>query len=264
MSLKFKNVGCIFDKESDMAVEAYDELISKYDFLIDLERNDIEDCDAIITLGGDGMVLQTMHKYMGAKVPIFGMNRGSVGFLLNKYNRDGLRKRLSNAISATLHPLEVTTQTQDGNINTALAINEVSLLRETSQSAHIKIEVNKQVRMEKLVGDGILLSTPAGSTAYNYAAHGPIIPLGTNLLALTPISPFRPRRWRGALLSHINKVKFTVLDSVKRPVSAVADSQEFRDVEWVTVKERSDITLQLLFDKDNMFQERVMKEQFST
>jgi len=207
-------------------------------------------------------MLKVLHRYMDSGIPIYGMNRGSVGFLLNVYNPDNLIERLDRATEFELHPLEMKVETIDGQLSTELAVNEVSMLRETNQTAKIKISIDGEERIAALVCDGVLVSTPAGSTAYNFAANGPIIPLGSNILAVTPISPFRPRRWRGALLSHKNTIRFDILDPLKRPVSAVADFNEVRDVLSVEVRERIDISLRLLFDEESNIQERIIKEQF--
>ena len=222
----------------------------------------VDEADVIVALGGDGFMLQTLHRTMGRGIPICGMNFGSVGFLMNSYREDDLPRRLNEAERATLHPLRMRAITEDGGTHEALAINEVSLLRETSQSAKIRIEIDGTIRMEELVCDGILLATPAGSTAYNLSAHGPILPINAGILALTPISAFRPRRWRGALLPHDAKVRFVIRDSVKRPVSAVADTAEVRDVTRVDVEEDRSVELYLLFDAGHSLEERVLREQF--
>jgi len=222
-----------------------------------------DDADVVVALGGDGLMLQTLHRFMGRKVPIFGMNRGSVGFLLNEYRAEGLLERLAQARAVTLTPLHMVARTLEGETHEANAINEVSLLRETRQAAKIAIAVDGVTRMEELICDGVLLATPGGSTAYNLSAHGPIIPLRAGVLALTPISAFRPRRWRGALLPHTATVTFTVTNAAKRPVSAVADAFEVRDVAEVTVREDPSVELTLLFDPEHDLEERVLKEQFT-
>lgn len=260
MSLTQKKIGCIADFSSKSASQAFEVLSKKYN-LIDANSLDVT-CDVIVVLGGDGMMLKVMHRYIESETAIYGMNRGSVGFLMNSYSEDNLIDRIDNAISTHLFPLEMKVTLNNGEMHEALAINEVSLLRETNQAAKIKIIIDDKERLESLVCDGILLSTPAGSTAYNFAAHGPIVPLNSNILPLTPISPFRPRRWRGALLSHTNKVRFEILNSEKRPVSAVADFTEFRDVKIVEVMERRDIHLKVLFDQQESIVERIIKEQF--
>ncbi len=260
MNSKFQKIGCISDFSSKVATESFNKLMKRYKF-IDVNSLDV-DCDALVVLGGDGMMLKVLHRFLEKNIPIYGMNRGSVGFLMNPYNEEDLIDRIENAASFTLHPLEMKVTTGSGEKHKALAINEVSLLRETNQAAKIKIIIDGEERLDSLVCDGILVSTPAGSTAYNYAANGPIVPLNSNILPLTPISPFRPRRWRGALLSNHNKIHFEIMTPEKRPVSAVADFTEFRDVHSVEVQERKDIKLNLLFDKKNSIAERIIKEQF--
>jgi NAD+ kinase len=218
--------------------------------------------DIIVALGGDGFLLETLHRYLERGVPIFGMHRGSVGFLMNGYEAAGLRERLERATPVRILPLEMCARDVKGAERTALAFNEVSLLRETRQTAKIRITVDGVERLEELAADGILIATPVGSTAYNFSAHGPIIPLGAGVLALTPISAFRPRRWRGALLPHTAQVTFDILEAEKRPVSAVADYTEVRDVLSVTVRENRETSLTMLFDPEHNLEERVLKEQF--
>jgi NAD+ kinase len=221
-----------------------------------------ERADAIVPLGGDGFMLESLHRFVGSGKPIFGMHRGSVGFLMNSYRPDGLYERLAAAQPVELHPLEMTAHRAGGSTHQAIAFNEVSLLRETRQAAKLRVSVDNIVRLDELMADGVLLSTPVGSTAYNLSAHGPIIPLGAGVLALTPISAFRPRRWRGALLPHGARVKIDALESDKRPVSAVADFTEVRDVVAVEIHENRDIAMTVLFDHEANLEERVLKEQF--
>jgi NAD+ kinase len=218
--------------------------------------------DLIVALGGDGFMLETLHAAIERPVPIYGMNLGTVGFLLNTYQPDGLLERLGQAVPVPLHPLRMRVRCRNGNTQEGLGFNEVSLFRETRQAAHLRIEIDGVLRLEQLVCDGILVATTAGSTAYNLSAHGPILPVGANLLALTPISPFRPRRWRGALLPSRTRFRFSVVDPGKRPVSAVADYTEIRDVVEVEIWEDRDITLTLLFDPEHNLEERILKEQF--
>jgi NAD+ kinase len=225
---------------------------------------DPDEAEVVVPLGGDGFMLETLHRFVGKGVPIFGMHRGSVGFLMNPYLLEGLADRLATAQPVDLYPLEMRTWDERGNSATAIAFNEVSLLRETRQGAKLKISVDGVVRLEELMADGILLSTPVGSTAYNLSAHGPIIPLDSEILALTPISAFRPRRWRGALLSHRANVRIDCLEVDKRPVSAVADFTEVRDITAVEIAENRSISMKVLFDRDANLQERVFKEQFMT
>jgi len=221
-----------------------------------------EKADVIVALGGDGFMLETLHRFLGRDVAVYGMNRGSVGFLMNAFRAEDLERRIARAEETVLHPLRMHASDQKGARHEALAINEVALFRETRQSAKIRIGVDGIVRLKELVCDGVLVSTPAGSTAYNLSAHGPILPVGANLLALTPISAFRPRRWRGALLPSRTRFRFRVIDPIKRPVSAVADDTEIRDVVEVQVWEDPDITLSLLFDAEHNLEERILKEQF--
>ncbi len=217
----------------------------------------------IVALGGDGFMLETFHDHMPTGLPVYGMNRGSVGFLMNDYNEDGLEDRIAAAERAVIRPLRMTATDIHGKTQVALAINEVSLLRQTRQTAKLRISIDGKQRLEELSCDGALVSTPAGSTAYNLSAHGPIIPLDARVLALTPISAFRPRRWRGALLAHTARVTFEILEPGKRPVSAVADNFEVRDVLNVDVAEDRDMALNMLFDEGRSLEERVLAEQFS-
>lgn len=217
----------------------------------------------VVALGGDGFMLETLHRVLGRAIPVFGMNCGSVGFLMNPFSEDDLPARLLRAQAAELHPLRMRATTISDLTEEALALNEVSLLRQLRQAAKIRITVDGRVRLEELICDGILVSTPAGSSAYNLSAHGPIVPLSANLLPLTPISAFRPRRWRGALLPSTAKVIFEVLESDKRPVAAVADFTEVRDVIRVVVNEDRSVTVRMLFDPDQQLSERIIAEQFT-
>ncbi len=219
--------------------------------------------EVIVALGGDGLMLQTLHRYLDRELPIYGMNRGTVGFLMNAYSEDDLLERLDNAEDATLHPLRMIASSAEGSVREALAINEVSLLRQTRLAARIRISIDGRVRLEELICDGVLVATPAGSTAYNLSAYGPIVPLGAAILALTPISAFRPRRWRGALLPSAAHLRFEILDAAQRPVSAVADMSEVRDVVEVRVEEAGEVSLHLLFDPEHNLEERILREQFT-
>ncbi len=221
-----------------------------------------EKADIIVALGGDGFMLQTLHAFRDLRKPVYGMNLGSVGFLMNEFSEDGLEKRLLAAEPAELHPLRMTAHTKDG-VREALAFNEVSLLRQTRQAAKLRIVIDDKIRIEELICDGALVSTPAGSTAYNLSAHGPILPIDAALLALTPISAFRPRRWRGALLPRRARTRFEILEAPKRPVSAVADDLEVRDVTIVEVAEDRSISVTLLFDEGRSLDERILAEQFA-
>jgi len=223
-----------------------------------------EDADVICALGGDGFMLQSLHQYADRGLPVFGMKLGAVGFLMNQYRAEDLLDRLRAAEPAVLRPLEMVAITESGASIALLAYNEVSVLRQTRQTAHLRVHLNGQVRMDELVCDGALVATPAGSTAYNFSAHGPILPLGSSVIALTPIAAFRPRRWRGALLRADTEVKLEVLDPYKRPVSATADSHEVRNVVEVRISESRDRTVTLLFDPEHNLEERILNEQFVT
>ncbi len=218
--------------------------------------------DIIVALGGDGFMLETLHRFMDRAVPIFGMNRGSVGFLMNTFSEEGLFDRLRRAEAVRLNPLRMQAVDVSGRIYEALAINEVSLLRETRFAAKLRIEIDGVVRIPEMICDGVLLATPAGSTAYNLSVNGPILPLTAQVLALTPISSFRPRQWRGAILPHRTTVVLEVLFPELRPVSAVADYTEVRDVRRVVVHEDRTLALTLLFDPEHNLEERIIKEQF--
>lgn len=222
------------------------------------------EADVIVALGGDGFMLQTLRQFIGCGKPIYGMNRGTVGFLMNEFVCEDLLERVARADALHLHPLRMRATTVDGTVEEALAINEVSVFRETRQAAKIDIRVDGVARLNGLVCDGVLLATPAGSTAYNLSAHGPIVPLGAGVLALTPISAFRPRRWRGALLPQSAKVEFDVRSTDKRPVGAVADSMEVRDVKHVEIVEDRDMAAIILFDPEHNLEERILKEQFAS
>ncbi len=227
------------------------------------------EADVLVALGGDGFMLQTLHRHAALGKPVYGMKLGTVGFLMN-HQRDGasgvqgLIERIHAAEPATLRPLEMVAQTESGATVGSLAYNEVSLLRQTRQAAHLSIELNGQTRLDELICDGVLVATPAGSTAYNFSAHGPILPLGSNVVALTPIAAFRPRRWRGAVLKADTELRFRVLDPYKRPVSATADSHEVRDVVEVMIRESRDRTVTLLFDPEHNLEERMLAEQFTS
>jgi len=223
-----------------------------------------EDADVLVALGGDGVMLDALHSVMGSSTRVYGINYGSVGFLMNEPSDTDLIERLTHATQADIHPLKAVGERVNGECFESLAINEVSLLREKRQTAKLKISIDGTVRMPELSADGVLLATPAGSTAYNFSAHGPILPLDSQLLALTPISAFRPRRWRGALLPHDSTVEIDVLEPDKRPVSAVADNKEFRETCHLSIRESREITLHMLFDEGRALEERILVEQFST
>jgi len=222
----------------------------------------VENADVIVALGGDGFMLATLHQTQNLNIPVYGMNRGTVGFLMNEYSEDDLLKRLDEAEEAVINPLCMRATCVDGSTDKALAINEVSLLRAGPQAAKLKISVDGKVRLDELVCDGALVCTPAGSTAYNYSAHGPILPIGADILALTAMASFRPRRWRGALLPKTATVRFEVLESRKRPVSAVADGSEVRDVVAVEISSEPNVVHNILFDPGHGLEERLIREQF--
>jgi NAD+ kinase len=231
------------------------------------ERRDwvpLDQAEMVVALGGDGFMLQTLHHMLEGRriLPVFGMNLGTVGFLMNEWRAKGLDQRIETAKLFNVSPLRMEAETIEGETITLPAINEVSLLRETRQTAKLEVIVNGRVVIPELVCDGVLVATPAGSTAYNLSAHGPILPLGSALLALTPISPFRPRRWRGAILPETAKIQFRVLDAIKRPVSAVADQREVRDVATISVSIDRSAPLKLLFDPEHALDDRIAMEQF--
>lgn len=221
-----------------------------------------EEAEVIVALGGDGFMLQSLHRFMSSGKRIFGMNRGSVGFLMNEYRDAGLAERIAASIPETIRPLEMVVQTVEGRAFKAIAINEVSLLRQSYQAAKLRIMVDGKERLDELICDGVMVATPAGSTAYNLSAQGPIIPLDAPLLALTPVSPFRPRRWRGALLPNRSVVDIEVLEQEKRPVNAVADHNEVKSVQHVSIRQSETQEVTLLFDEGHSWDERILAEQF--
>jgi NAD+ kinase len=239
------------------AQEARDQLVARYG------DAGLDNAQVIVALGGDGFMLETVHELMHSGKPIYGMNKGSVGFLMNEFSDDDLLGRINAAEQAEIHPLRMTAVDVNGQSHEAIAFNEVSLLRTTRQAAKLRISVDGKVRLSEMICDGALISTPMGSTAYNLSAHGPIIPLESKILALTPISAFRPRRWRGALLSHTARLRLEVLEGAKRPVSAVADNFEAPNVVEVYIAEDRDVSICMLFDAGRSLGERVLAEQFS-
>ena len=242
------------------AREALEELVAIYGNV------DAAEADAIIPLGGDGFMLETFRRYLPLVtngLPVYGMNKGTVGFLMNKFDPNDLVKRLKNATITPVHPLSMKAEAASGSYKD-IAFNEVSVFRQSQQAAHIQVSVDGKVRLERLVADGVMVSTPVGSTAYNLSAHGPVIPLGADILALTPISAFRPRRWRGALLSGHAKVRFDVLNPSKRPVSASADNSEIQNLISIEIEEDRSTTLNMLFDEDHGLAEKILQEQFAT
>jgi NAD+ kinase len=246
-----------FGAPTQLATEARARLIGRY------HDAPLDAAQAVVALGGDGFMLETLHRVLGRPLPVYGMNCGSVGFLMNAYAEEGLGERIAAAQEAVLNPLRMRAVTADGGTEEALALNEVSLLRQRRQSAKIRISVDGRVRLAELVCDGVLVSTPAGSTAYNLSAHGPIVPLSANLLPMTPISAFRPRRWRGALLPSEAAVLFEVLEADKRPVAAATEFAEVRNVVSVEVREDRNVAVTVLFDPDQALSERIIVEQFT-
>ena len=244
--------------ENPEAKEALKVLIKRYD------QTKLELSDVIIAIGGDGMLLKALRNSIEKNKPVFGLNKGNVGFLMNELSFNNLENRIQTARKVKMHPLFMSAHKINGNIFTELAVNEVSILRQTHQAAHLKITVDKKERLNELVCDGILVSTPIGSTAYNLSARGPIIPLNANILALTPISSFRPRRWRGALLPQRVKIRIEVLNFDTRPVSATADNVEARDIKYIEISTDKTKKLTILHDSDHSLDERIMKEQFLT
>ncbi len=253
--MKFERVA-FAASDADAAQEALVKLRHQYGSV------PMEDADVIVALGGDGFMIATLHHVMTRNVPVYGMNRGSVGFLMNDFAENALSERLLAAQETIIHPLRMRAVDQAGHAVEALAINEVSMLRATRQAAKVAISVDGATRLDELICDGVLVATPAGSTAYNLSAHGPILPIEAELLAVTPISAFRPRRWRGALLPMRAKVRFDVLEPRKRPVNAVADSTEIKAVDWVEAEVAKDVSLRLLFDPGHTLDERILREQF--
>ncbi|EJW13616.1 NAD kinase [Rhodovulum sp. PH10] len=239
------------------ASQALDTLVRRYGSVAP------EDADVIVALGGDGLMLKTLHNFMSTGKPIYGMHRGTVGFLMNDYREDGLKERLHSAEATVIHPLVMRTLDADGNGHEHRAINEVSIFRQTYQAARLTVMIDGKTRMRELTADGIIVATPAGSTAYNLSTGGPIIPIGSPLLAMTPISPFRPRRWRGALLPDTAVVTVGVMEPIKRPVAAVADHDEVRSVHHVDIRMDHSIAMLMLFDPGHNLDERILREQFS-
>ena len=231
--------------------------------LVKLYRNhELEDAEVIVAIGGDGFMLQTQHQFMNSGKPVYGMNKGRVGFLMNEFREENLEERIGQAISNTIHPLEMNATDAEGISHKSKAFNEVSLLRQSYQAASVDIWIDGKERLESLICDGLLLATPAGSTAYNLSAHGPILPIDAPLLALTPVSPFRPRRWRGALIPNTAQVEFKINEPEKRPVNAVADHIEIKSVHRVRIHEDEKSTGILLFDAEHSWDERILAEQF--
>jgi NAD+ kinase len=255
-----RHIACVADS-SQRAQAALAQLQRRYTLVPIAARK--PRAEVIVVLGGDGFMLQTLHKYLKRRIPFYGMNCGSVGFLMNNFSAVKLPERLEAAREAILYPLHMYARRVSGRVSEALAFNEVSLFRQSRQAAKLRVAVDHVLRVPELICDGVLLATAAGSTAYNFSAGGPIIPFGANVIALTPLVPFRPRRWSGALLPHSASVNFDILEPKKRPVSAVADFTEVRDVAAVAVSEQRRLGVTLLFDPERNLEERITSEQFS-
>ena len=253
--MKFKKPHFIVDY-TKISKESSNRIQSTYKFI------SLSEADAIVVLGGDGFMLDILKRYQDLDLPFYGINKGTVGFLMNQNQNENLLNKLNQAEETIIHPLKMHAKKIDGSEEDHLAINEISILRSGSQAAKLKIVVDNLVRLEELVCDGALVSTPAGSTAYNYSAHGPILPIDSNILALTAMAAFRPRRWRGALIPSNAKIEFFIKDSNKRPVSAYADSKEVKNISCVKIESEDDVYYKLLFDKGHGLQERILREQF--
>jgi NAD+ kinase len=262
--MKYKNIAIIAADKNKKAELIKKNLIKKYGFK-DLSKNhlNIKNIDLVLALGGDGLMLHLLHKYEQRSLPIYGVNCGTIGFLMNAYDQEKILEKIENSKEAIIHPLRMQAIDASDDLHDNIAINEVSLIRQTNQTAKINIKINGKVRLKNLAADGILVATSAGSTAYNLSLRGPIIPLNANILALTPISPFRPRNWRGALLPSESKIEFEIIDYLLRPVSATADYNEVRNVKKVLVKEDRNIKFKILFDSKHSLEERISKEQFN-
>lgn len=258
--MSLTKIACVADSSSK-AQAALSEIRKRY-HVVEITKRRMT-AEAIIVLGGDGFMLETLHKYMKMKLPFYGINCGTVGFLMNQFNLENIIERLNHARISTLYPLHMYAHRISGKESQALAFNEVSLFRQGRQAAKISVAVDHVVRLSELICDGVLVSTPAGSTAYNFSAGGPVIPLGSNVIALTPIAPFRPRRWRGALLGHGASINFSILEPKKRPVAAVADFTEIQDVTEVVISEQRKLGVRLMFDAEHNLEERIIKEQFT-
>jgi NAD+ kinase len=258
--MSFTKIACVAD-DSNKAQAALKELRKHCD-IVEITRRRMA-AQVIVVLGGDGFMLQTLHNYMKMKLPFYGINCGTVGFLMNEYKVEDMIERINGSRPSTLYPLHMYARRATGKVSQALAFNEVSLFRQGRQAAKVRVSINHVVRLKELICDGVLVSTPAGSTAYNFSAGGPIIPLGANVIALTPLVPFRPRRWRGALLPHNASVNFSILESKKRPVNAVADFTEIQDVIEVVISEQRKLGVTLLCDPEHNLEERIITEQFT-
>lgn len=258
--MNFTRIACIAD-DTPKAQAAFKEIKKHYTLYPLTKRRD--SAQVIVVLGGDGFMLQCLHEYMKYKLPFYGINCGTVGFLMNEHGTGNLVERIKDARPSTIYPLHMYARKESGKVSQALAFNEVSLFRQGRQAAKIRVAIDHVVRLKELICDGVLLATPAGSTAYNFSAGGPIIPHGANVIALTPLVPFRPRRWRGALLPHDASVSFSILEPKKRPVGVVADFTELDNVTEVVVSEQRKSGVSLLFDSEHNLEERIIKEQFT-
>lgn len=263
MFMKYKNIAVIAAKNNSDAIKKKDLLIQKYNFKdISSDGSSVDNIDLVVAIGGDGLMLRLLHEYENKKVALYGINCGTVGFLMNSFHEENFLDAINKAEESTLHPLRMEVITQDDEKQSHIAINEVALLRQSSQAAKIKIKINDRERIANLSADGVLVATPAGSTAYNLSVRGPIIPFNSQIIALTPISPFRPRNWHGALLPSNSKVEFEIIDGVSRPVGATADSNEVKNVKKVTIFEDRSIGFKILFDPNHSLEERIIREQF--
>lgn len=238
------------------AQDAKDRLVARYGDV------DPETADVIVALGGDGLMLEVIHRFMNSGLPLFGMHKGSIGFLMNEYREEGLHERLASAVTSKIRPLRMSATLLDGRVEQKIAVNEVSVWRASHQAAKLSISIDGQTRLNQLISDGVLVATPAGSTAYNLSAHGPILPVNAPLLALTPLNPFRPRRWRGALLPNRVTVRIDIQDPKHRPVNASADNQELTSVVSVVAEESRELEAVMMFDREHTWDERILTEQF--
>lgn len=258
-----KKIAVVAARNNQKAINHKDILIKKYNF-VDLSSNhqNVADIDLVIAIGGDGLMLHLLHQYEKTQTPVYGVNCGTIGFLMNSFDEENFLSNLEKAQQSKLYPLRMNVIDSDDKTHSHIAINEIALLRQTSQAAKIRVEINNQERLKNLAADGILVATAAGSTAYNLSAGGPIIPFGCEILALTPISPFRPRNWHGALLPANSKIKLEVLSHETRTVSATADFNEVRNVKEVEIFEDRSISFTILFDPNHSLEERIIREQF--
>ncbi len=260
--MAYQHIGVLTDA-TETANDALAQLTKWQQIVPIASQKDAKNVDVLVVLGGDGFMLHSLHEYMQCGLPIYGMNCGTVGFLMNSFSEAELLARINHAVETRIHPLSMKVTTSKGKVHEALAINEVSLLRHSGQAAHIRVSIDDTVKLEHMISDGVLVATPAGSSAYNASAGGPIIPIRSQLLAITPLSIFRPRRWRGAVVPDRVTITFDILDSAKRPVNAVADFNEFSHAETVEVKKAEDMPITLLFDQGHSLEDRILREQFT-